>query len=96
MSWQMQAIATYGRLIRRPRTYATPQSARAYLNRPKSASGPPSQLATSARHQVTRDDIDGFDCYTVHSSNSETIAADLYTGSRRNTALKKRSTCLAK
>lgn len=72
----MHAIATYGRLVRRPRTYATPQSARAYLNRPKSASAPPSQLATSARYQVTRDDIDGFDCYTVHSSNSEIIAAD--------------------
>jgi acetyl esterase/lipase len=76
MSWQMHAIATYGRLIRRPRTYATPQSARAYLNRPKSASGPPSQLATSARYQVTRDTINGFDCYTVQSSSSETIAAD--------------------
>lgn len=45
MSWQMHAIATYGRLIRRPRTYATPRSARAYLERPKKASEPPSQLA---------------------------------------------------
>jgi acetyl esterase/lipase len=75
MSWQMHAIATYGRLVRRPRTYATPQSARAYLKRPKSASGPPSQLAKSARYQLTRDTINGFDCYTVQSSSDETIAA---------------------
>ncbi|SPM39449.1 Acetyl esterase/lipase [Mycobacterium numidiamassiliense] len=76
MSWQMHAIATYGRLVRRPRTYATPQSARAYLKRPKSAGGPPSQLAKSARYQLTHDTVNGFDCYTVRSSSCETIAAD--------------------
>ncbi len=76
MSWQMHAIATYGRLVRRPRTYATPQSARAYLNRPKKASGPPSQLTKSARYRLTHDTINGFDCYTVQSSRSESIAAD--------------------
>jgi acetyl esterase/lipase len=70
MSWQMHAIATYGRLVRRPRTYATPQSARAYLQRPKTNSGPPSQLATSDRYQLNRDTIDGFDCYTVQSSEA--------------------------
>ncbi len=75
MSWQMHAIATYGRLIRRPRTYATPQSARAYLNRPKKAGGPPPQLAKSARYQLARDTINGFDCYTVQSSNGEASAA---------------------
>jgi len=75
MSWQMHAIATYGRLIRRPRTYATTQSARAYLERPKKAGGPPSQLANSARYQLTRDTINGFGCYTVQSSNGETPAA---------------------
>ena len=47
MSWQMHAIATYGRLIRRPRTYATPQSARAYLKRPKKC-----QRTTLATGQV--------------------------------------------
>ncbi len=75
MSWQMHAIATYGRLIRRPRTYATPQSARSYLKRPKKAGGPPSQLNKSARYQVTRDTINGFDCYTAQSSGGE-VAAD--------------------
>jgi acetyl esterase/lipase len=71
MSWQMHAIATYGRLIRRPRTYATPQSARAYLSRPKKASGPPPQLTKSARYQLTRNTINGFDCYTVQSSSGQ-------------------------
>jgi acetyl esterase/lipase len=76
MSWQMHAIATYGRLIRRPRTYATPQSARAYLKRPKKASEPPSQLTKSARYQLTRDTINGFYCYTVQSNSGEASAAD--------------------
>jgi acetyl esterase/lipase len=76
MSWQMHAIATYGRFIRRPRTYATPQSARAYLNKPKKAGGPPPQLSKSARYQLTRDTINGFGCYTVQSSSGETSAAD--------------------
>src|ERR1700753_2131886 len=76
MSGQMHAIATYGRLIRRPRTYATPQSARAYLKRPKTASGPPMRLANSARYQLTRDAVNGFDCYTVQSSSSATFAAN--------------------
>ncbi|MEE6177859.1 alpha/beta hydrolase [Mycobacterium sp. 050134] len=73
MSWQMHAIATYGRLIRRPRTYATPQSARAYLERPKTSSGPPPQLATSGRYQLNRDTIDGFDCYTVQATSNQPI-----------------------
>lgn len=76
MSWQTHAIATYGRLVRRPHTYATPKSARAYLNRPKRSGGPPSQLATSARYQLTRDTIDGFGCYTVQSKSSDFIPAD--------------------
>jgi acetyl esterase/lipase len=76
MSWQMHAIATYGRLIRRPRTYATPQSARAYLERPKKASAPPPQLTKSTHYQLTRDTINGFGCYTVQSSGGETSAAD--------------------
>jgi acetyl esterase/lipase len=76
MSWQIHAIATYGRLIRRPRTYATPQSARAYLKRPKKASEPPSQLTKSARYQLTRDTINGFYCYTVQSNSGEASAAD--------------------
>jgi acetyl esterase/lipase len=76
MSWQMHAIATYGRLIRRPRTYATLQSARAYLSRPKKAGGPPRQLAKSVRYQLTRDTINGFGCYTVQSSSVESSAAD--------------------
>src|ERR1700728_3408255 len=74
MSWQMHASATYGRLIRRPRTYATPQSARAYLNRPKKAGGPPPQLTKSARYQLTRDALNGFDCYTVQSSSGKSSA----------------------
>ena len=73
MSWQMQAIATYGRLVRRPRTYATPQSARAFLARPKSSGAPPARLATSARYKLNRDSIDGFGCYTVQSAGSEPI-----------------------
>ena len=76
MSWQIHAIATYGRLIRRPRTYATPQSARAYLKRPTKASEPPSQLTKSARYQLTRDTINGFYCYTVQSNSGEASAAD--------------------
>ena len=75
MSWQMHAIATYGRLIRRPRTYATPQRARAYLERPKTAGGPPSQLANSAHYQLTLDAITGFDCYTVQASSGVVAAA---------------------
>jgi acetyl esterase/lipase len=67
MSWQMHAIATYGRLVRRPRTYATPQSARTFLNRPKSAGRPPPQLAKSARYKLTRQTVYDFDCYTVQS-----------------------------
>lgn len=76
MSWQMHAIATYGRLVRRPRTYATTQSARAYLKRPKSSSGPPLQLATSARYQLNRDTTDGFGSYTVQSTSIQPIPAD--------------------
>ena len=76
MSWQMHAIATYGRLIRRPRTYATPQSARAYLDRPKTAGGPPAQLANSSHYQLSLETITGFDCYTVQSSNGEIAAVD--------------------
>ncbi|MCV7228168.1 alpha/beta hydrolase [Mycolicibacterium komossense] len=68
MSWQMHAIATYGRLIRRPRTYATTQSARAYLKRPKRAGTPPSRLTKSTRYQVAHETISGFDCYTVKSN----------------------------
>lgn len=74
MSWQMHAIATYGGLIRRPRTYATPQSARAYLNRPKGAGEPPPQLVTSARYRLTRGVVNGFVCHTVQSANSEHIS----------------------
>lgn len=74
MSWQMHAIATYGRLIRRPRTYPTLHSARAYLKRRKTDSGPPPQLATSARYQLNRETIDGFGCYTVQSTGSQPTA----------------------
>src|ERR1700761_9331502 len=76
MSWQMHAIATYGRLIRRPRTYATLQSARAYLQRPKTSSGPPPHLTKSAGYHVTRDTVDGFGCYTVQARGGQPSAAD--------------------
>lgn len=76
MSWQMHAIATYGRLLRRPRTYATPQSARAYLTRRKSAGEPPARLAKSARYQLTRDTMHGFGCYTVQAKSGQPIPAD--------------------
>lgn len=76
MSWQMRAIATYGRLVRRPRTYATARSARAYLNRPKRSGEPPAQLAASTRFQLTYDTIDGFRCYTVRFSSLQPMSAD--------------------
>lgn len=73
MSWQMHAIATYGRLVRRPRTYASERSARAFLNRPKKSGKPPSRLATSARYHATSTSVSGFDCYTVQSAGGEPI-----------------------
>ncbi len=76
MSWQMHAIAIYGRLIRRPRTYATLQSARGYLERPKKAGGPPRRLANSSRYQITCDIISGFGCYTVQSISDESTVDD--------------------
>lgn len=73
MSWQMHAIATYGRLVRRPRTYATERSARAYLNRPKKNGEPPSRLATSDRYRLTSATVSGFRCHTVQSASTEPI-----------------------
>lgn len=75
MSWQMHAIATYGRLVRRPRTYATERSARAYLDRPKKSGKPPSRLATSGRYHLASSTVRGFDCYTVQSASGEPIPA---------------------
>ncbi|OBI24843.1 hypothetical protein A5709_10125 [Mycobacterium sp. E1386] len=69
----MHAIATYGRLVRRPRTYASARSARAYLNRPKKSGGPPSRIATSARYHLTSATVGGFDCYTVQSASGTPI-----------------------
>ncbi|OBH34492.1 hypothetical protein A5692_12995 [Mycobacterium sp. E342] len=71
----MHAIATYGRLVRRPRTYATARSARAYLNRPKKSGGPPSWIATSARYHLTSATVGGFGCYTVQSASGTPIPA---------------------
>jgi acetyl esterase/lipase len=76
MSWQMHAIATYGRLIRRPRTYATPQSARAYLTRRKPCGRPPPQLATSSRYRLDHDTVHGFRCYTVRSTKCGPLPDD--------------------
>ncbi|BBX41665.1 alpha/beta hydrolase fold domain-containing protein [Mycobacterium simiae] len=73
MSWQMHAIATYGRLVRRPRTYATERSARAFLNRAKKSGKPPSRVATSARYHLTSTTVSGFGCYTVQSAGGEPI-----------------------
>lgn len=75
MSWQMHAIATYGRLVRRPRTYATERSARAFLNRPKKSGEPPPRLATSGRYHLTSATVGGFDCYTVQSASGEPTSA---------------------
>lgn len=74
MSWQMHAFAAYGRLVRRPRTYATTQAAGAYLARSKGSSRPPRQLTKSTRYLLNHDTIDGFDCYTVQSTGKQTTA----------------------
>jgi acetyl esterase/lipase len=75
MSWQMHVMAAYGRLVRRPRTYATVRSARRYLAQPKRAGEPPSQLARSELYHVTRESSGGFACYTVQSARRASVAA---------------------
>lgn len=56
----MHAFAAYGRIVRRPRTYATPQTARSYLARPKGSGQPPPQLTKSTRYLLNHDTIGGF------------------------------------
>ncbi|MCV7346509.1 alpha/beta hydrolase [Mycolicibacterium rhodesiae] len=76
MSWQMHAFAAYGRLVRRPRTYATTQAARAYLAKPKGRGQPPAHLGRSTRYRVSHEIVGGFDCYTVQSTNCGTAGGD--------------------
>lgn len=64
----MHAIAAYGRVVRRPRTYASAHSARAYLDRRKASGEPPPRPATSTRYHLECVTSDGFDCYTVQSA----------------------------
>ncbi|MCX2711300.1 alpha/beta hydrolase fold domain-containing protein [Mycolicibacterium sp. J2] len=68
----MHAIAAYARLVRRPRTYATTQSARDYLAKPKGSGQPPSHLGRSNRYLVTHETVVGFDCYSVRSTTDRT------------------------
>jgi acetyl esterase/lipase len=70
MSWQMRGLAALARLLRRPRTYATAQSARSFLARPKGSGDPPSWLARTDR-RVSQYELGGFTCYTVESDSSE-------------------------
>jgi acetyl esterase/lipase len=73
MSWQMRGLAALARLLRRPRTYATAESARSFLARPKGSGDPPSWLAASGR-RLGQSQLGGFTCYTVESDSSQTGA----------------------
>lgn len=66
MSWQMDAIAAYARLWRRPRSYRSAASAAAFLRRPKHSAAPPVRLAASRHHPISQTRYGEYTCYTVN------------------------------